>query len=220
VNIIEQIDRLADTLESHSFITLHEVKSKSGLTESELNDLEQKYDVKLSQSVRDLYKQVNGFLLHWTMRPDLLGITQVSQANSKAVYELNPKKANLEYPDAIIRFLPLEEILNLDWSSQFFPDDLDQYDYRGKMLKQPQIRGQLRPFDECGLFCVAAFCDTSFERVILITDHLTNWNDSIEITLPEYLDFIFSSAGIIEARMDIFLRGYPVNKNRILFEQK
>jgi hypothetical protein len=205
VKITERIDALADRIEAHKFLTLHDVKSQPGLSAAKIAALEHDAGVTLSPSVSDLYADANGFLLHWTMRADLRGVTR---AVGKGVeYELNPKRANLEYPDAIIQFLPLEEMLGFDWSPQFFPDDQSTYEYRGERLDQSQLRAQLRPFDECGLFCAAAFCDASFERVILVTDSMTNWNDSVIVRFEEYLDFVFHSAGVLEARMDLFVRG-------------
>jgi hypothetical protein len=199
------VDQLADRLEAHKFLTLHEVSSQPGLSQEALDTLERRFGVKLSKPVRDLYGWANGFLLHWTMRPDLSGVVRVTAGDQQ--YELRPKAANLEYPDAMIRFLPLEEVLGLDWSPQFFADEQSQYDYRGERLETAQIRARLRPFDECGLFCVTAFSDASFERVILVTDHLCNWNDSIEMDFSAYVDFVFGHAGLLEARMDVFVRG-------------
>ena len=215
MNITERIDALADRIEAHKFLTLHEVKSQPGLSAAAITQLEHDFGVTLPQPVRDLYSDVNGFLLHWTMRPDLRGVTRI--IGNDARYELNPKSANLEYPDAIIQFMPLEEVLSFDWSPQFFPDDQSTYEYRGERLDQSQIRAQLRPFDECGLFCAAAFCDASFERVILVTDSMTNWNDSVVVSFEEYLDFVFHGAGLIEARMDLFVRGSRVLQRDLEF---
>jgi hypothetical protein len=106
--------------------------------------------------------------------------------------------------------LPLEDVLSLDWMVQFFPDEQATYDYRGTNLGQAAILEQLRPFDECGLFCAAAFTRSSFERVILVSDHLTNWNDSTEVDFSEYVDFVFESAGLVEARMDWLLRAEQI----------
>ncbi len=215
MNITERIDALADRIEAHKFLTLHEVKSQPGLSAAAITQLEHDFRVTLPQSVRDVYSQANGFLLHWTMRPDLRGVTRA--VGKDAQYELTPKSANLEYPEAIIQFLPLEEVLGFDWSPQFFPDDQPAYAYRGERLDQSQLRTQLRPFDECGLFCAAAFCDASFERVILVTDSLTNWNDSVIVRFEDYLDFVFHSAGLLEARMDLFVRGGTILQRDLEF---
>lgn len=211
MTITDRIDQLADRLEAHKFITLHEVKSQPGLSEDAIDQLEREHGVKLSTPVRKLYTEANGFLLHWTMRPDLPGTVHAARRAGGEGYELSPKQANLEYPEAIIQFLPLEDVLGLDWSVQFFPDDQAAYDYRGERLDQVQLRAQLRPFDECGLFCAAAFADPSFERVVLITDSLANWNDSIAMSFTQYVDFVFASAGLLEARMDAFIRSGTVS---------
>jgi hypothetical protein len=207
--------KITERIEAHKFLTLHDVKSQPGLSVAEISTLEHDFGITLSQSVRDLYGDANGFLLHWTMRPDLRGVTRAT--GNDLDYELNPKSASLEYPDAIIQFMPLEEVLSFDWSSQFFPDDQPTYEYRGARLDQAQIRAQLRPFDECGLFCAAAFSDTSFERVVLVTDSMTNWNDSAVIGFEDYLDFVFHSAGLLEARMDLFVRGGTVLRSDLEF---
>ncbi len=217
MTITEQIDQLADRLESHKFLTLHEVKSQAGLAEDAIDQLEREYGVKLPPPVRKLYSEANGFLLHWTMRPDLPGTVHAARQTGGEGYELSPKAANLEYPDAIIQFLPLEDVLGLDWSVQFFPDDQPAYEYRGERLTQAQIRARLRPFDECGLFCVAAFADSSLERVVLVTDSLVNWNDSITMGFAEYVNFVFASAVLIEARMDAFIRNRGVSMSDLEF---
>ena len=175
LTISNRIDQLADRLESHKFLTLHEVKSQPGLPEDAIDQLEREHGVKLPPPVRKRYAEANGFLLHWKTRPDLPGTVHAARQAEGEGFELSPQRANLEYPDAIIQFLPLEDVLGLDWSVQFFPDAQATYGYRGERLDQAQLRAQLRPFDECGLFCAAAFVDPSFEGVVLITDSLVEW---------------------------------------------
>ncbi len=104
MNITKRIDALADRIEAQKYLTLHEVKSQPRLSAAAITQLEHDFGVTLPQPLRDVYSEANGFLLRWTMRPDLRGLTRV--VGKDAQYELNPKSANLEYPEAIVsRFL-------------------------------------------------------------------------------------------------------------------
>ena len=204
MKLIETVDQFVEHIRSFPFLALHEVRSNPGATNTDFKAFEQHHRIKLDESIKDFYGQSNGFSFRWSVREDMPGYV-LATAQGKAVqYELKPTKDNLEYPTACVKILGLQELSSIDWSLQFFPDDKQNLDFRGKTLTRDQILNDVRVFDECGLFMGAAFCK-NFSEVILISDHFTNWNDSIVVSFENYLNFVFSYCGLLNARVDWLL---------------
>jgi hypothetical protein len=211
MNYIEIIDKLADFIESHPFLTLHESKSSVGIAEPEIQAIQDEFQVILSNQVKDFYRQVNGFTLRWSVRSDMPGSVIAKSVNSIFKNTLYPKEDSIEYPDASINILKLREVFTIDWKEQMFPNKLEIYDFRGTIESSGSISKRLNIFDDCGLFMGASFIN-NLNDVILISDHYTDWNSSKMVSFEEYLAFIFSYCGLLEARMDWLIRSDLTDK--------
>ncbi|MGW6536156.1 hypothetical protein ACWGBV_04810 [Streptomyces sp. NPDC055051] len=180
---------------------------------SELDALEGRLGFRIPRSVRTLYGLLGSATFRWRFSPSLDEKTKglIAEEFATAV-----SRGNLYSTAAAIELLPLEEVLFGEDNKVEYLDGAEGGDdlvFCGSSYSEEEFTAMLRPFDWVNDFFAMAFVvrpEDSEWKMILLQDYGVDYESSRTVLLEEYLRFVISTLGLVNARAELFgeYRGY------------
>ncbi|MFI8371605.1 hypothetical protein [Streptomyces sp. NPDC085466] len=180
---------------------------------SELEALEDRLGCRIPSSVRTLYGLLGSATFRWRFSPALDEQTKgrIAEEFATAV-----SRGNLYSAAAAIELLPLEEVLFGEENEVEYLDGAEGGDglvFYGNSYSEEEFTAMLRPVDWVNDFFAMAFVvrpEDSEWKMILLQDYGADYESSRTVLLEDYLRFVISTLGLVNARAELFgeYRGY------------
>lgn len=202
--MLDLIKQTIAELEQHPYIVVTEAQINPPASDDLLDLVKFQSVCDIPSDVKAFYKQANGVLCRWGIKPDL------GEAIMNRIYqqELEPGY-DYNQPLGALHILPIEKVMVNDWQG---PKETDPggdmaFDFNGQDYTYSSFGKILRPFDlfsdiQCMAFVMLK--QTNEYKVMLMDDYYADWHNSLLTDFTSYLSTICAMKWMIPARAKIF----------------
>ncbi len=197
---LERFYEMAAELQEHPRAAVTNLWVGEPVTDEEIESIEEELGFDLDDTIKEFYRQCNGLQFRWMDR----GSEHFNKNNYKGVSEdreIHGLRGDWDEAIGSIDIFPIRKALlgEEDEYGMFEDYDDDEFDW------------PLHPFDVFGAFGSAGLLldeDSPRSFVRIGSDHDTDFDDSDEIELSDYLEFILRHRGMIDPRNNAFIQHY------------
>jgi hypothetical protein len=203
-------------IESHSLLEVVEFSINPPANDEVFSAVEKKLGAPLSEPIRSFYAEANGLRLYWKIKSGLTEEDLDVIAEEYDDYDIGIPDEEEGTDDenlfAQIKFLSIEDsIIYRDWQNVIVFDELTLEDetinFAGMTYNKREFQRRIRPFDLYSAFsCMAFFLEKGVgnPKVLLLSGHYVEWDHSRITDFESYLEMLFATRGITEARKEIY----------------
>lgn len=202
--MLDVIKKTIEEIKQHPYIVVTEEQINPPAT-NDLFDLVKFQSVcDIPSAVKDFYKQANGLVCRWSIKPGL------DEKIMDSIYqqELEP---GYDYtkPLGAIHILPIEKVMVNAWQG---PQEKDpgadkEFEFSGQKFTYSSFGKLLKPFDlfsdiQCMAFVLLK--ETNEYKVMMMDDYYADWHNSLLTDFETYMSTICAMKFMIPARAKIF----------------
>lgn len=202
--MLDLIKKTIEEIKQHPYIVVTEEQINPPASE-DLFDLVKFQSVcDIPSAVKDFYKQANGVVCRWSIKPDLDEkiMTSIYQQELEPGYDYTK-------PLGAIHILPIEKVMVNAWQG---PQETDpggdkELEFSGQKFTYGSFGKLLKPFDlfsdiQCMTFVLLR--ETNEYKVMMMDDYYADWQNSLLTDFTTYLSAICAMKFMIPARAKIF----------------
>jgi hypothetical protein len=202
---LKRFDKMAKDLAAQKYIDIVEYKAHPPARRATLNAVEEALGAPLSPALHSFYEQTNGLKLHWTIKPSL-SAEETSKLRKRSTDYYVVIAEYVEDPFAMINLLSLEDsILKKHKTVASRPEP--EITFNNVRYQRSDFQKRLKPFDLMNPdLCMTFLLEKKNGNppVLLLHEGCSDWTGSRLTDFGSYLEMLFATRGIVEARQKIF----------------
>ena len=202
---LKRFDKMAKDLAAQKYIDIVEYKPRTPARRATLKAVEEALGAPLSPALRSFYEQTDGLKLHWTIKPNL-SAEETSKLRKKSTDYYVVIAEYVEDPFAMINLLPLEDCI-LKKHKTIAAQTGPEITLNNVRYSPSDFRKRLKPFDLMNPDLCMAFLlekENGNPPLLFLHEGCSDWTGSRSTDFGSYLEMLFATRGIVEARQKIF----------------
>lgn len=204
---LKRFELLKQEIENRPYLEVVEFKINPPASGEVLKKVEDLLGTPLDKSLMQFYQEANGLKLYWRIKSKLpeAEAEKLNEEFDDFTFELPDDK---DEPFACINLLPLEDsLLKKTWKEVEIETDKKEFEFGKQTLNRLEFAKRLKPFDLFSMSASMAFLIEQKKgnpRILQLSDYFVTWNNSRITDFATYLEILFVTRGIVEARDAIF----------------
>jgi hypothetical protein len=213
---LERFTEMVNDIESHPLLEVVDFRVNPPASDEIMTLVEERLGVPLSDPIRTFYQETNGLRLYWKIKPGLtdeeLDVIEEEYDDYDIGVPDEEEDTDDENPFAHINFLSIEDcIINRDWRGKIIYDEItsdeETVNFSGVTYQEKTFQNQLKPFDLFSSYaCMAFFLEegVSDPKILRLSGHYAEWDNSKVTNFKSYMEMLFVTRGIVDARGEIY----------------
>ena len=202
---LERFNAMVDEIKSHPLLEVKKYVYNPPVSKEVFNIVEQMIGSTMAIPIQNFYNQVNGLTVEWGIKKTISEEELDASIKKYNDYEILWPEEQLE-PFAKINILPIEDtFINVRWEEdlEFLTEENSTFEFAGETYFNNEFAKLIKPFDMFSDYYTMAFLlekGNGNPKMFLLQDYYANWYHSRITDFKSYIEMLFVTRGIVEAR--------------------